>query len=400
MSEFTENSKNRVKQLINYALELNSGQNGTDLIKKYQTTIDQLIPSDLIIVFDELMTKDIKISTLKSLANKILNVFYKSVNEYSSLQAEKDSLIHLLIQDNIILSEKLAALKPEIKHFNKQPEFLKQTSYLNDLHQKFEELQNFTTHYTAKENIIFPILEQNWERYRCVQLMWSYHDDIRKNIKLILGDLQSKNIDLKKFNRSVGDLFFTMYAIIFRENKILFPTILETISSSILKKAQESLIDLKLAYVDIPNISENLSSQPSYPKEDINLGTGSVSVEQIKMIFNHLPVDITYVDENDEVKYFSTPKHRIFPRTVAVIGRKVHHCHPPESVHIVEQIVEAFKNGEKDEASFWIKMGPYFVLIKYFAIRNDQMQYKGVLEVSQEVSEIKALEGERRLLDW
>ena len=122
--------------------------------------------------------------------------------------------------------------------------------------------------------------------------------------------------------------------------------------------------------------------------------------QQIALMMNHLPVDVTYVDENDKVLYYSTPKKRIFPRTNAVIGRAVHNCHPPESVHIVERIVEAFRNGEKDEASFWIQMRGDFVLIKYFAIRDAEGNYKGVLEVSQEVADIRKLEGEQRLLDW
>ena len=117
-------------------------------------------------------------------------------------------------------------------------------------------------------------------------------------------------------------------------------------------------------------------------------------------MFNHLPVDITFVDENNKVKYFSTPKKRIFPRTKSVIGRDVHNCHPPESVHIVEQIVESFKSGKKDVASFWINMKGELLLIQYFAVRDENGNYKGVMEVSQEISEIRNLQGENRLLDW
>ena len=398
MSEFTETAKERVEQLISYALDLHSGKNGAELIKKYQVTIDNLIPSDLITVFDRLMQENIAMTDLKTLANKTINVFYKSINEFNISEPKENSFIDLLIKDNAILTRKLVDLKPEIKRFNKQPELLSSDQYLKELVLIFEDIQKFTVHYTLKENTLFPILEKEWEDYRCVQLMWSYHDDIRKNLKLIIEQLNSGNIDLKKFNRLVGDLFFAMYAIIFREDKILFPTILETIPEEVLTNLLSSFKDINLAYVDTSNIT--FVKKQEETKGEINLGTGSVSVEQIKMMFNHLPVDITYVDENDEVKYFSTPKHRIFPRTTAVIGRKVHHCHPPESVHIVEQIVESFKNGDKDEAVFWIKMGPNFVLIKYFAVRDENKQYRGVLEVSQEVSEIRALEGERRLLDW
>ncbi len=106
------------------------------------------------------------------------------------------------------------------------------------------------------------------------------------------------------------------------------------------------------------------------------------------------------MDENNKVCYFSSPAKRIFPRTTAIIGRDVSNCHPPESVHIVEQIVESFRAGEKTQADFWIKMRGEYILIQYFAVRDEQENYKGVIEVSQEISGIKALEGEKRLLDW
>jgi len=123
-------------------------------------------------------------------------------------------------------------------------------------------------------------------------------------------------------------------------------------------------------------------------------------VEQLKLIFAHLPVDITYVDENDTVQFFSTPPDRIFPRTKAVIGRTVQNCHPHESIDIVNRIVDAFKNGEKDMAEFWFNMGPRMVLIQYYAVRSEEGEYRGVLEVSQEVSHIRELKGVKKLLDW
>jgi uncharacterized protein len=132
----------------------------------------------------------------------------------------------------------------------------------------------------------------------------------------------------------------------------------------------------------------------------VNLGTGVISPEQIIRIFNHLPVDITFVDEHDTVVYFSAPKKRIFPRTKAIIGRKVHNCHPPESVHVVEEIVSSFRKGEKDEASFWINFKDEKILIQYFALRDENGIYKGVIEVTQEIGDIQKLEGEKRLLDW
>lgn len=130
------------------------------------------------------------------------------------------------------------------------------------------------------------------------------------------------------------------------------------------------------------------------------LATGELTLEQIDLVFSHLPVDITFVDENNRVKYFSLPKHRIFPRTTGIINRRVQDCHPHESVEIVNKIVDSFRSGEKDEASFWIRMGEKFVLIRYFAVRDKEGNYRGVLEVSQEISGIQGITGERRLLDW
>jgi DUF438 domain-containing protein len=132
----------------------------------------------------------------------------------------------------------------------------------------------------------------------------------------------------------------------------------------------------------------------------LDLETGKLTLEQINLLLKHLPIDISFVDANDEVKYYSATDNRIFPRSPAVIGRKVQKCHPPKSVHVVEDIVKLFKSGEKDVAEFWIQLGDKIVNIRYFAVRDDQGKYMGVLEVSQDITHIKTLEGERRLVQW
>lgn len=128
--------------------------------------------------------------------------------------------------------------------------------------------------------------------------------------------------------------------------------------------------------------------------------TGNMTLEQVLLVFNHLPVDITVVDENDKVLFFNKPKERYFPRSPAIVGRSVNNCHPPESVHIVEEIVETFKKGERDTAMFWIELRGHFILIQYFALRTEKGEYRGVMEVSQDATDIRKLEGQRRLLNW
>ena len=132
----------------------------------------------------------------------------------------------------------------------------------------------------------------------------------------------------------------------------------------------------------------------------LSLSEGQMTPAQVDLLLKHLPVDITYVDENNQVRYYSDTKERIFPRSPAVIGRTVQNCHPPKSLHVVNDIVAAFKAKKKDVAEFWIQRAGQFILIRYFPVYDEAGVYRGVIEVSQEISRLKKLEGEKRLLDW
>jgi len=144
---------------------------------------------------------------------------------------------------------------------------------------------------------------------------------------------------------------------------------------------------------------ENTAAAPLSSQGRINLPSGSFSIEELTYLLNTLPIDITFVDKNDEVRYFSEGKERIFLRTRDVIGRKVQNCHPPKSVHIVEKILRDFKSGKRDNADFWIKLGEKYVLIRYFAVRNEKGEYIGTLEVTQDIAPIQKITGEKRIYD-
>jgi len=211
--------------------------------------------------------------------------------------------------------------------------------------------------------------------------------------------LDESDLDLKRFNRLIGDFFFNVYAIKFREERILYPMVEEIVPAKVLNSLFEESMEMGFPFYQ-PEVTADSKVKSTSEKNLVDLETGNLTVDQIKLLFNHLPVDITYVDENNKVKYFSTPKKRIFPRTKAVLGRDVHNCHPPESVHVVEKIVESFRKGQKEVASFWITMKGERLLIQYFAVRDTNGNYRGVVEVSQEITEIQSLQGENRLLDW
>lgn len=395
MSEFTQHHKARLNMLLELTQALLKKEKVGLLYKQYSTEIDKLIPADIIGAVDELMKQNIDLQELKIAINKLLNLVFKPINEFSSSLPKEKTFLWYLVENNSMAADLLIKAGVLLKQINKDFE----EGITEKLRKAYQDLLPFMQVYTIKENILFPVIEKYWGDYRCVQLMWAFHDDIRRDLKSIIILLEEKELDLTRINRLAGDISFRIMAIKFRDEKILYPQILDTINEEIIGHLLVDSNDLEYPYSK-PEKVKMSSKSSTKNTQTVNLGTGSILPEQIKLIFNHLPVDLTYVDEHNKVQYYSTPKHRIFPRTNAVLGRDVHNCHPPNSVHIVEKIVEAFREGSKDKASFWIHMGPMFILIQYFAVRDAEGVFRGTLEVSQEISEIQSLEGDMRLLDW
>lgn len=396
MSEFTNHKEERVARLFNLFVELQKGENLAQLVAENKDVIDLCTPADIVSVVHRLVETGMPMPGLKKGINKWLNLLYKTLSDFPYSPPEKSSFTGCMIENNRILDIKLQTVKPMIREFNSD---LSDSVLKEALLAGFREIEKVGQYYLIKENILFPVIEKYVPEFRCLSVMWSFHDDIRRNLKEIIEELQKKEPDLKRFNRLAGDIFFNIYAIRFREERILFPVIQNFIAEVELNQLFPEAIETGFPFWQ-PEISSKSKEVLTTGENKINLETGNLTVEQIKLLFNHLPVDITYVDENDKVVYFSSPKKRIFPRSKAVIGRDVHNCHPHESVHVVEQIVKAFRNGRKDVASFWINMKGQQLLIQYFPVRDEAGKYRGVVEVSQEIAEIRQLQGEKRLLDW
>jgi DUF438 domain-containing protein len=396
MSEYTTNANQRLIKLLDLSELILKTGNARGFINKNSKFIASIVPSDFIFLFDELVKQGHQIEDLKRLSNKILNIFHTTITDFKKVNPEPDSFLAVLEQNNFEMEQVLNSIRPVYKFFVKNSN---DTELRNQLKSNFERLEVFTGYYTIKENVLFPVIEKLVPEHKCLHIMWSFHDDIRKNIKSILEQLTNKIDDQNVFNRYVGDVFFNMLAIKFREENILFPYILNIAEEDELEMMNHMASELGFPYIQ-PEQKQSSELKNASNSKILDLGTGSLELEQIKLIFSHLPVDITFVDENDKVGFFSSPKDRIFPRTNAIIGRDVHNCHPPESVHIVDEIIQSFRKGEKDIASFWINMKGKFILIQYFAVRNEDNDYKGVIEVTQEISDIRKIEGEKRLLDW
>ena len=412
MSEFINNTENRVNDLLAFITGLINKEKGSILIQRYANAIEMVQPWDVVVLTDKLMKMEYDITDVKSGVNKALNMLYKGLISAEIPNYADIPFLQSLVNENNELNHRLIEIRPLIKGFNKKDiDDEARQEILDEISNRVFELQQFEVHYVKKENILFPYVEKYLKEYGCLPLMWSYHDDIRRYGKDIIDIIADKNTDLKRLNRLLGDFFFVQYAIRFREEYILFPVIFSLIPNEMWDEMMKQSMKEGFAFIEMPelklmaeDVEQSNTVQPEIETITnlnalLDMGTGLLTLEQAIMMLNHLPVDMTYVDENDEVRYFSTPGHRIFPRSKAIIGRLVENCHPPSSVHIVKELLDAFKAGTKSKESFWIQMGEKFILIQYFAIHDENGIYKGTLEVSQDVSGIRKLKGEKRLME-
>lgn len=400
MSEFSDKHKLRVEILSQYISGLIAGEKGSELLQKYRVSDRSFTAFEVMMALDNVIRQDVDMDRLKTASNKLFNILYKQLSATKKPVYPKESIFNYLVQDNAGVKKYLADTRSNIKQINQEAAAQTRARLLEN----FQCLQEFTEHYIVMQNIIFPEIERQIEEHLCLQLMWAFHDDISLNIRLTIEELQRKPFDLARFNVHSSRVYFNINTILFREENILFPIMHHIMQEDAYPALLLQLKEFKLAFTDtssiIPEETKIRAFSAELDQNDIKLSTGVLKLEELELIFGNLPLDITFVDKDDEVRYFSSPQHRIFPRTTGVIGRKVQNCHPRESMHVVSQIIEAFRKGEKSEASFWIKMGSKYVLIKYIALRDKHDAYLGVLEVSQEISDIQKIKGEKRLLDW
>jgi DUF438 domain-containing protein len=264
-------------------------------------------------------------------------------------------------------------------------------------------------HYQRKENLLFSCLERHGITGPS-KVMWGKDDEVRELLKALGEALQVEGLSGDELEVVVSTLVEPCVAaieeMILKEAKILFPMSRETLTDDEWAEVWRDsprhgfcLIEPREGYrppqEKAPDRVADLDRD-----EAVVFPTGALNLDQLRGMLAALPVDLTFVDAEDRVRYFSEGADRVFERSRAIIGRKVQHCHPPKSVHMVEEIVSSFRAGRQDVAEFWIELGGRFVHIRYFAVRDDRGSYLGTLEVTQDLTPLRALEGERRLLQW
>ena len=275
----------------------------------------------------------------------------------------------------------------------------------------FNQLTTIEKRFARKENQLFPYLEKHgWEGPS--QGMWSFHDNLRAQIKL-LNDYNSEK-NTAKIIDNIPYLVEGIKRLLSIEDMRLFPNSLELLTeedwNAFYQGDEEIGWMLLVKPAPYPEIKEAAYVHPSedFTQRDLSFSLdntfhydeGYMTPEQVNLLLRFLPVDITYVDENDKVVFYNRGDDRVFPRSKGIIGREVRFCHPPKSVDMVLRIVAEFKAGTKDVAEFWFNFKGRIIHIRYFAIRDNDKKFKGVIEMSQDITEIQKLEGQKRLLDW
>jgi PAS domain S-box-containing protein len=373
--------------LLPYCLGLaDPASNGKNL-DRARELFDSVTAQETMVLVDNIMQSVDDIELVKIIVTRMLHSFTKALAAESRPFDTSIPFHRTLMERNDRINANLDALKPIVTRMNTGDFTASDRASTKTI---ILELDALTDHYMMKENILFPVVERFVEESGCVQLMWAIHDDVRNTLKTLESAIEDMRTPLSDLNKLFGKLFFDMRSMVFREEQVLLPAISNHVPRNQLLALSEDQQDE--GQVD--------PAKGSSPHGTIDLVTGNPTVEQLIQIFNHLPVDITLVDAEDRVVYFNTPEHRMFPRTKAVVGRTVQNCHPPKSVHIVQKIVDAFRKKEKTTAEFRITVKGRYVRIFYQAIYDGEGKYAGTLEVSQDITDIKDMEGEVRLLDW
>jgi DUF438 domain-containing protein len=371
---------------------LHAGEDMAVLKQRFGQLIDGVEATEIAKMEQALMDEGLPAEEIKRLCDVHVEIFKEALEEQDRPEPPMGHPIHTFMKENRA-SEKIMSetsmLMGRIGHSPRPEAFKENRGALRAL---VERLSEIDTHYTRKENQLFPMLEAHHFTGPS-QVMWSIHDDIRAGLKqardaIGQSDAEGTLTPLKEAIQAIRDM-------IYKEEHILYPASLDMLTDPEWIKVKEGEADIGFAWVvpdtgwpeDIIKGPEDVPPEPAEVVEEVagalGLDTGRLTLQQI-----------------DRVAYYSEGPERIFPRSPAIIGREVRNCHPPKSVHLVNQILDAFKSGSRDTAEFWIELGGKFIYIRYFAVRDKTGYYRGCLEVSQELTKIRKLEGQQRLLDW
>lgn len=411
MSEYINNVTRRKEVLKSVLRQLHAGKTVEEVQAEFGALAAEISSGEIAEIEQMLIDEGLPVEEIQNLCDVHVAVFRAGLDDRRPQESVPGHPVYTLRQENQVLARMLNEMQRTLDQVNAE----RSADRLRTFAMQIEALDAFDCHYRRKEYLLFPYLEQ-YGFTGPSKVMWGLHDETRAQLREMHTLAQSGLDALERVTALFAEVDGNMRAMAYKEEKILFPASLEHLKESdwAAIRAQESEIgyfftvpardwqpvtaaDLHAAAT--PAIAVDAPAPALVSATELPLQTGALTLGQIDLMLRNLPVDITFVDEDDTVRYYSQTRERIFERTPAIIGRKVQNCHPPQSLDRVQQIIDDFRAGRRDAAGFWIPFGPKFVSIQYFALRDEHGAYKGTLEVTQDIAPLRALQGEKRLLD-
>lgn len=371
---------------------------------RFAAMLREVSASEIAEMEQSLIKEGISAEEIKNLCDVHVQVFAESFEGAEPPKVPAGHPVDTFRKENAALGEVADRIRFLLEELTDPPDQETGQAWIEELKGLFGDLAQIEKHYLRKENQLFPMLEKHGVTGPS-KVMWALHDDIRSIFKELRTGLENGDTEIIL---GEGTALVTIISdMIYKEENILFPMAMEILSESDWGRVLEGSEEIGYALIEPETgwqastgpLSEAPPPRPGGGEAPLWLSTGGLNPKQLDLILTSLPVDITFVDAQDKVQYYSAQPERIFPRSPGIIGREVQNCHPPSSVHVVQEILDSFRDGSRDTADFWIQMGGQFILIRYFAIRDESGKYEGCLEVSQDVTEIRNLDGEKRLLD-
>lgn len=405
MSELINNREYRQEKLKEVIKELHAGKSVDEVRSKFAEVIEGVTAKEISLMEVELVKEGIPIEEIQRLCDVHAAVFKGSIEEIHHPEEVPGHPIYTMKEENKAIEKFIDEnLKLSLAKFKEDDSDENRYQLISDINL----LWDIDKHYSRKENLIFPYLEK-YGITSPPKVMWGVDDEIRAKIRDVKLSLSAYNGDKEAIIEKVEDAINQVKEMIFKEENILFPMCLDTLTEDEWVKIYEESDEIGFALIEPVrnwnrarvNVEEKAKEEvkgEAVDKGYIKFDTGILTTKEIGHILNTIPADMTFVDKDNIVKYFSQGKERIFARTKAVIGRTVENCHPPASVHVVEKVVENLKSGKKDVESFWIKKGDKLILIQYFAVRDENGEFLGTLEYTQDIAPLQAITGEKRLI--
>jgi DUF438 domain-containing protein len=402
MSELIDNRAHRIRNLKEIIQKLHRGADPDEVRDELRAIVHETDSTEIAAMEQELIAGGMPVEEVQSMCDLHSQVLREVIVQPVQISPLPGHPLDTFQLENEALTSVVTEMREAVADLTTGEAVLR-------AREVFGRLMDVDKHYQRKENLLFSCLERHGVTGPS-KVMWGKDDEVRELLKAVGEALSVDEMSADETSLVVETVIEPALAaveeMIHKETMILLP-----MSSSTLSEDEWAEIWQESPRFGFCLVEPRDGYRPASPKEPVKtvdvspdqaivFPTGDLNFDQLRGIFAALPVDLTFVDADDRVRYFSEGADRVFERSKAILGRKVHHCHPPKSVHIVEEIVSSFKAGTQNVAEFWIEMRGRFIYIRYFAVRDDEGSYLGTLEVTQDLTRLRQLEGERRLLSF